>query len=92
MSATLDDVIDATLEPGAGRRTPPCTRAYVADTIAFSDVDGPGNRFVVFLQGCNFDCIACHNQRTRTANLALDTVDANRVRREPWAASRSRST
>ena len=37
---------------------------YVADTIAFSNVDGPGNRFVVFLQGCNFDCLACHNPQT----------------------------
>ncbi len=37
---------------------------FVADTIAFSSVDGPGNRFVVFLQGCNFDCIACHNPQT----------------------------
>ena len=37
---------------------------FVADTIAFSNVDGPGNRFVVFLQGCNFDCVACHNPQT----------------------------
>jgi pyruvate formate lyase activating enzyme len=36
----------------------------ITDTIAFSNVDGPGNRFVVFLQGCNFDCIACHNPHT----------------------------
>jgi YjjW family glycine radical enzyme activase len=40
------------------------TRGLVTDTIAFSSVDGPGNRFVVFLQGCNFDCIVCHNPFT----------------------------
>ena len=36
----------------------------VADVIRFSCVDGPGNRFVVFMQGCNFNCIACHNPYT----------------------------
>lgn len=36
----------------------------VSDTLPFSLVDGPGNRFVVFMQGCDFDCIACHNPYT----------------------------
>lgn len=36
----------------------------VADVIPFSWVDGPGNRFVLFLQGCNFNCVACHNPHT----------------------------
>lgn len=36
----------------------------ITDVIEFSAVDGPGNRFVVFLQGCNFDCLACHNPYT----------------------------
>ena len=38
--------------------------AQVADVIQFSWVDGPGNRFVLFLQGCNFNCLACHNPQT----------------------------
>lgn len=40
------------------------TRARVADVVPFSWVDGPGNRFVVFAQGCPFDCVACHNPET----------------------------
>lgn len=48
-------------------------RGLVTDTIGFSNVDGPGNRFVVFLQGCNFDCIACHNPYT--INVCNDCGD-----------------
>lgn len=36
----------------------------VNNTIKFSVVDGPGNRFVIFLQGCNFNCVTCHNPYT----------------------------
>lgn len=43
---------------------PSSVSGFVADTIPFSIVDGPGNRFAVFLQGCNFDCVACHNPQT----------------------------
>lgn len=38
--------------------------ALVADVVPSSLVDGPGNRFVVFLQGCTFNCLACHNPQT----------------------------
>ena len=39
-------------------------RATVSKVLTYSIVDGPGNRLVIFLQGCNFDCSACHNPHT----------------------------
>jgi len=44
----------------------------VADTIELSNVDGPGSRFVVFLQGCNFDCVACHNPQTIPGHAPIE--------------------
>lgn len=37
---------------------------YINKIIPFSSVDGPGNRTAIFLQGCNFNCIYCHNPET----------------------------
>jgi len=62
MSATLDSAV----------RHERSVCGLVADTITFSSVDGPGNRFVVFLQGCNFDCLACHNPQTIPGNGPVD--------------------
>ncbi|MBG0817795.1 radical SAM protein [Planomonospora sp. ID82291] len=50
--------------------------ARVAEVIPFSWVDGPGNRFTVFLQGCSFDCLACHNPQTIPPRRP-DTRDAS---------------
>lgn len=38
--------------------------ALVNKIIPFSCVDGPGNRMVIFFQGCNFQCLYCHNPET----------------------------
>ncbi len=40
------------------------TQFLVADVVPASCVDGPGNRYVVFLQGCTFNCLTCHNPQT----------------------------
>ena len=59
----------------------------VTGTVPFSAVDGTGNRFVVFLQGCNWDCLTCHNPATiphhpkgmapvRVADVLAPIVDA----------------
>ncbi len=36
----------------------------VNSIIKFSNVDGTGNRYVVFTQECNINCIYCHNFET----------------------------
>ncbi|GHU01190.1 radical SAM domain protein [Spirochaetia bacterium] len=56
--------------------------APVNRILRSSIVDGPGNRAVVFVQGCNFDCIYCHNPET----INLCTVCGICIRRCPAGA------
>ncbi|MFZ3405884.1 YjjW family glycine radical enzyme activase [Aeromonas salmonicida] len=53
-----------TTECGKERREPTERTATVSRWLPFSCVDGPGNRLVLFLHGCNFRCPGCHNPHT----------------------------
>ena len=39
-------------------------KGYVNKLESFGCVDGPGSRYIVFLSGCNFRCLYCHNPDT----------------------------
>jgi pyruvate-formate lyase-activating enzyme len=67
-------------------------KGFVADTISFSNVDGPGNRFVAFLQGCNFDCAACHNPQTIPGHQPLEGHDPHHVSVDELLAQIGRAT
>lgn len=51
-------------------------KLIVNQIIPFSNVDGSGNRFAIFLQGCNVQCVYCHNPETiRPCNQCGDCLE-----------------
>ena len=55
-------------------------KGLVNKILPFSSVDGPGNRTAIFLQGCNFNCLYCHNPETinvcSNCGLCIDNCPA----------------
>lgn len=54
-------------------------KARINKIIDSSVVDGPGNRTVIFFQGCNFDCRYCHNPETINHCVDCDVLNVEEV-------------
>lgn len=61
------------LDEGIHRRKNMIGRIHSFES--FGTVDGPGIRFIVFMQGCPLRCLYCHNPDTWTAGGTEYTVD-----------------
>ena len=47
-------------------------KGRISSIETFGSVDGPGIRFVIFTQGCQFRCLYCHNPETWDLNKGYE--------------------
>ena len=54
---------------------------YINSVETMGLVDGPGIRFVVFMQGCHLRCLFCHNPETWKLETGLKITSDELVKR-----------
>lgn len=64
-------------------------KGYIHSTESFGSIDGPGIRFIVFMQGCDMRCRYCHNPDTWRKNggkevTATELIDRAERYRSYW--------
>ena len=58
-------------------------KGRISATESFGSVDGPGIRFIVFVQGCRYRCQYCHNPETWEREGGYETT-AEEIFRQAW--------
>lgn len=56
-------------------------KGYINSIETMGLVDGPGIRFVVFMQGCNLRCLFCHNPETWKKESQLEMTAQELVKK-----------